>query len=72
VIVKAILALGRGLGLSIIAEGVENERQVALLTALGFETVQGFYFSRPLGGDHLLKLLQTGSDRLEPLSSEGS
>jgi diguanylate cyclase (GGDEF)-like protein len=47
-IVETILALGRGLGLSIIAEGVETLAEFDCLRACGCEQFQGFLFSRPV------------------------
>jgi predicted signal transduction protein with EAL and GGDEF domain len=47
-IVRAIAALARTLGISVAAEGVENEAQLARLLALGCDEWQGHYFSVPL------------------------
>lgn len=47
-IVKAIIALGHGLGLSIIAEGVEDLGQVSCLRELQCDVIQGFLVSRPM------------------------
>ena len=44
----AILALGRSLGLTVTAEGVEDGTQLARLRELGCEEAQGYYFSKPL------------------------
>lgn len=46
-IVSAIIALGRTLNLSVIAEGVETTAQQALLTELGCTSLQGFHFGMP-------------------------
>jgi len=46
-IVRAIIALARGLELRVIAEGVETEGQLELLKEMGCDSVQGFIFSRP-------------------------
>ena len=46
-VVTAIIALGRSLGLRVIAEGVENLRQMEVLHRLGCSVMQGFLFSRP-------------------------
>jgi len=44
---RAFLALGRDLGLSVTAEGVEREAQAATLRRLGCPLAQGFLFARP-------------------------
>ena len=46
-ITRAIVAMGKTLDLSIVAEGVENERQYTFLSSLGAIIGQGYYFSRP-------------------------
>ncbi|MBC7988843.1 MAG: EAL domain-containing protein [Luteimonas sp.] len=46
-IVRATVSLARGLGISVVAEGVETERQAAMASALGCDAVQGFLFARP-------------------------
>jgi len=46
-VVTAIIALARSLGLRVIAEGVENLRQMEVLHRLGCGIMQGFLFSRP-------------------------
>jgi len=50
-IVNAIAGLTRGLKLKLLAEGVENERQLAVLKGLGCQYAQGFYWSKALPGD---------------------
>jgi diguanylate cyclase (GGDEF)-like protein len=56
-IAEMIVQLGRNLGLSIIAEGVEDERQAQILHALGCPLAQGYLFSRPLSPEALLEWL---------------
>ncbi len=46
--VSLILGIAKSLQILVVAEGVENERQMKLLRELGCELVQGYYFSRPL------------------------
>ncbi len=46
-VVTAIIALGRSLGLRVVAEGVENMRQMDVLHRLGCSLMQGYLFSRP-------------------------
>ena len=52
-IVTAIVALARSLGLRVIAEGVENVRQMQALRRLGCDLMQGFLFSKPQAPDEL-------------------
>jgi len=56
-IAEMVIQLGRNLGLSVIAEGVEDERQAHILRTLGCPLAQGFMFSRPLTPEALLEWL---------------
>jgi diguanylate cyclase (GGDEF)-like protein len=47
-IAASIISVGRILGMEVIAECVETEEQVELLSSLGCDQFQGFYFSRPV------------------------
>lgn len=52
-IVRAIVALGHSMSLGVVAEGVEQAEQAELLTQIGCDELQGFYFSRPEPGEVL-------------------
>jgi EAL domain-containing protein (putative c-di-GMP-specific phosphodiesterase class I) len=52
-IIRGIIALANSLGLTVIAEGVENEAQLDFLIAEGCHGAQGFFMSRPIE-EHLL------------------
>ncbi|MFC5510296.1 putative bifunctional diguanylate cyclase/phosphodiesterase [Massilia jejuensis] len=56
-IAEMVIQLGRNLGLSVIAEGVEDECQAQILHALGCPLAQGYLFSRPLTPEGLLEWL---------------
>ena len=56
-IAQMVVQLGRNLGLSVIAEGVEDERQAQILRDLGCPLAQGFLYSRPLSPEALLAWL---------------
>ncbi len=47
-IVKAVIAMGHSLGLSVLAEGVEEKCQVEILKEMDCDTIQGFYFDKPM------------------------
>ncbi|NRA59703.1 MAG: EAL domain-containing protein [Psychrobium sp.] len=55
--VASIISIAHNMGLSVVAEGVEKEEQVAALEQLNCETIQGFYFSRPLSEDDFTAML---------------
>ncbi|MDH5692363.1 MAG: EAL domain-containing protein, partial [Gammaproteobacteria bacterium] len=57
VIVRSIIDLAHNLGLNVVAEGVENRDSLDLLEMLSCDTVQGFYFTKPLDLESLLKFL---------------
>lgn len=52
-IVRAILALARGLSVETTAEGVENEREAAVMRALGCDQLQGYLFGKPVPASEL-------------------
>lgn len=59
-IVEAVIALSHRLGLRVVAEGVEDENQFAILQAGGCHEIQGYLFSRPLPMDEIARLLARG------------
>ena len=59
-IVNAIIALGHGLGLKVIAEGVETIEQLDYLRTLKCDEIQGYLFSRPVPADEMTRLLRNG------------
>ncbi len=60
IIIKAIVAMGHSLGMTVVAEGIESEEQFELLKGYGVDEAQGFYFSPPVAEDTFLKFLQSG------------
>jgi diguanylate cyclase (GGDEF)-like protein len=60
VIVEAIIALAHSLKLQVVAEGVEEQAQLAFLQSLGSDEYQGFLRSRPLTAAQFERMLQGG------------
>ncbi len=64
-IVAAIVNMASALALKVVAEGVETEKQLVILKALGCDEYQGYLFSKPLPADVLVsQLLQTRKEAL--------
>jgi EAL domain-containing protein (putative c-di-GMP-specific phosphodiesterase class I) len=66
-IVKSIIDLAHGLGLTVTAEGVETAEQLILLRDLGCDVAQGFFVARPLDPDKLRDWIVDWRDRWENL-----
>jgi EAL domain-containing protein (putative c-di-GMP-specific phosphodiesterase class I) len=58
VIVRSTVDLGRNLGLRVVAEGVEDSETLQALDALGCDAVQGYYVSRPVPPDDVIRWLE--------------
>ncbi len=58
-IVRTIVALGKNLGMNIVAEGIEDGFQLAALRGLGCNSGQGFFFAKPLPAKEALELMQS-------------
>jgi EAL domain-containing protein (putative c-di-GMP-specific phosphodiesterase class I) len=62
-IVRTIVALAGSLGLTVVAEGVETQAQLAYLRANRCDQVQGYLFSRPLPPDECVEWMRSGKAR---------
>lgn len=60
-ICAAIIAMGRQLGLKIVAEGVETKEQLQFLSTHGCTLAQGYFIARPVEAPEMAKLLNIGS-----------
>jgi diguanylate cyclase (GGDEF)-like protein len=60
VIVSAVIGMGKNLHQRVIAEGVEQEGQLAFLKAHGCDEGQGYFFSQPVDAVQMLAMLSTG------------
>ncbi|HWI11121.1 MAG TPA: EAL domain-containing protein [Burkholderiaceae bacterium] len=57
-ITRALINMAHGLNMKVLAEGVENEGQLALLVASRCDQIQGYYFSRPARADAIAAMLR--------------
>ena len=62
-IIGTLTTMAQQLGLHVVAEGIENEEQVALLRSLHCESAQGYLFAKPLDVNRAADLLKTGLPR---------
>ncbi|MBV8049424.1 MAG: EAL domain-containing protein [Paludibacterium sp.] len=69
VISQLVVAMGHLLHLSVVAEGVETEGQLALLAEAGCDIIQGYYFSRPVSPQACTSML--AADRRVPPAACG-
>jgi Amt family ammonium transporter len=69
-VMRATFMLARGLGLAVIAEGVEGEQQEWLLGALGGELAQGFLYSRPLPAEAATRLVRGDASAADPVRTQ--
>ena len=66
-LVSAIVSLGRGLGLPIVAEGIENGEALEVLRALGDIKGQGYHYGRPEDAEATLRRLMEQAAREFPV-----
>jgi len=64
-ICRAIIALAQSLNLKIIAEGVEEKAQLKFLLDNACNTIQGYYFSKPIKGEEMTKLFLNTDDEIQ-------
>jgi len=71
-IVRAVIGLGHGLEMSIVAEGVETQEQLGFLANEGCDAVQGYFIGKPLPiGQYAALVGRTGGNTMEPARKTG-
>ena len=68
-IIEAIISMTRVLGLSVIAEGVEDQAQYKFLQEIGCDAIQGFYISKAVPADEFAALLLANRQQPVPASA---
>ena len=60
--IKALVGFCNNLGATVVAEGIEGEHQIAPLSSLGIEEMQGFLFAKPIPLENFRSMLQNGKN----------
>jgi EAL domain-containing protein (putative c-di-GMP-specific phosphodiesterase class I) len=58
VLTKSIIGIGRQLGLRVVAEGVENQAQLDCLSEWRCDTIQGYFYSKPVAETEAARMLK--------------
>lgn len=66
-IVDSVLGLGRAMGLTVVAEGVETEEQLKLLRTLGCQQIQGYLIGKPMPAGHYAAVTGKVSNHTSPV-----
>lgn len=61
-LIKSMVEIGKALGISVTAEGIETAEHAAIMRDLGCDTFQGYYFARPMDFDQLREFIKDGYD----------
>ena len=64
--VDSIVTIAHNLDLHVVAEGVEQAHQIDILKTLNCETVQGYYYSKPLSKDEFTEFLKQQQSKATP------
>ncbi len=71
-IIRAVIGLGHGLEMSIVAEGVETQEQLGFLADEGCDAVQGYFLGKPLPiGQYAALVGRNGGTTMEPARKTG-
>jgi diguanylate cyclase (GGDEF)-like protein len=63
-VVQAVIALGKALGLKIVAEGVETDKQYARVRQLGCDMAQGYFIAKPMSAERFRRWIDGHEDTL--------
>jgi diguanylate cyclase (GGDEF)-like protein len=69
-VIQAIIDLAHGMGLQVVAEGVETEQQLQTLSELGCDNIQGYLVSRPIPAKEAETFLHNGTESLLRLNRQ--
>lgn len=63
-IIQSVISLGKGLGMRIVAEGIETECEALTMTSFGCTEMQGYYFAKPMPCERVREMLAADRPRL--------
>lgn len=69
-IAHIIIAMGSGLSLDIIAEGIENEAQETFLKQSGCKSFQGYFYCKPVAVEQFMNMLPSSSEKADVINQE--
>ncbi len=64
-VIASVVAMARGLGIKIIAEGIESPDQISYLRKIGCDVIQGYVYSKPLPTDEFVEYVKNFSPKNE-------
>ena len=64
-LIRAMINVGHSIDLKVVAEGVENEQQLAFLKEAGCDLIQGYLLGKPMSADRLMELIATHAEAVE-------
>lgn len=67
-VIASVVAMARGLGIKIIAEGIESPEQISYLRKIGCDVIQGYVYSKPLPTDEFVEYVKSFSPEAEERS----
>jgi diguanylate cyclase (GGDEF)-like protein/PAS domain S-box-containing protein len=70
-VITAIIAMAHGLGVCVLAEGVETPEQLSYLANHGCDEAQGYYFSRPIEAKNFVALFKESPRALQAIETKG-
>jgi EAL domain-containing protein (putative c-di-GMP-specific phosphodiesterase class I) len=68
-IIEAVIQMAKSLDIQLVAEGVEKIEQFTILRDLGCDFFQGYYFSRPVAADQVMRMLAENESHALPQAS---
>ncbi|MBP1564159.1 MAG: EAL domain-containing protein [Oscillospiraceae bacterium] len=69
-VIASVVAMARGLGMKIVAEGIESPERIDFLRKIGCDVIQGYVYSKPLSVEDFEKYVKTYIPKYLPISEK--